>query len=231
MPLRIYQLPTRILTDVLEKFDDIEYLPPVLRAHGCFRIAFRSRSGIAERIIQRQIHPRLLPLAVANYEVSRFTFTSEDVEGVVQIYMNVLNDPHRFSLRLRVRSPQRIERPSHSYWVIPIGMGDLLQMGRIHNYIRVFVKTYALWACHEITASSDPIVLTEAEELRFFVVFYRLELFLKLCEGDRVGGERFGETRTFRVLSLLPPWEQEQLACVCWCLQTLCQGKTSLYPS
>ncbi|KAI0432360.1 hypothetical protein F5Y09DRAFT_353648 [Xylaria sp. FL1042] len=54
----------------MEQIDNIKHLPLILLARRCFKNGFDSRLGIAERIIQHQIHPRLLPLAVAHMEAS-----------------------------------------------------------------------------------------------------------------------------------------------------------------
>ncbi|KAI0547862.1 hypothetical protein F4679DRAFT_586148 [Xylaria curta] len=224
MPPSIIQMPRSILVETLKNINNISQLLPTLLAHRCFLDAFTSCPGIAETIIQRQIHPQLLPLAIANIEASHKTYTHRDIDEVKRLYLDVLEKPRRFT-----------DRIDTSNLTNPIPTSDLIQMGRIHGAIGDIVSSFMRDAMRLIIERMMPDKIfqqSESEWLRFHRAFYRLELFFKLCRGDYALDRLFLGSRSCFFLLLHPPWELGQMACLMYYLDWnfALLGAKSLFP-
>ncbi|KAI1739117.1 hypothetical protein F4680DRAFT_449223 [Xylaria scruposa] len=212
MTLSIIQMPRNILVEILKNINNISQLLPTLLAHRCFLDAFTSCPGIAETIIRRQIHPQLLPLAIANIEASHKTYTHRDIDEVKRLYLDVFEKPERFT-----------DRIDASNLTNPMPTSDLIQMGRIYGAIGDIVARFIRDAVKLITRMGPGRIFrqSESESLRFYRAFYRLELFFNLCRGDDALDRLFLRSRSCFFLLLHPPWELGQMLCVYtyldWC--------------
>ncbi|KAJ2974228.1 hypothetical protein NUW58_g8726 [Xylaria curta] len=182
----------------------MESLVHVLMVGRRFMKVFDSKPGIAEKVIQNQIHPLLLPLAVANMEASRKEYTHQDLDEVKKLYLDVLYNPSHFTDRLK-------GRPN---WEHRFPIKDLIRMGRVYTLIKRLTRKFSSAAWSHLSPSGEPAKLSEAEEVRFYRAFYRLELFSKLCRGDSVIGDSFLHTRSCFFLLMHAPWERGQMACI-----------------
>ncbi|KAI1114955.1 hypothetical protein F5Y14DRAFT_461052 [Nemania sp. NC0429] len=201
---QIDSLPLELAAIILRNLDDICDLTPTLLSHMRFYRAFYEywpRTRIDRIIILKQIDPGLLPVAIANVEASHRTYTDSDdhVREVKGIYDTIFVEPQ--------------ELIDHLKDVGAMPTRDLIQMGRIHNYIGHFVQDYSSTAWQKLTWAQRPVILSAAETLRFYRAFYHLELFFKLCKGDVPTRQSFAETRASHALLHYPPWEWEQLSC------------------
>ncbi|KAI0186324.1 hypothetical protein EV127DRAFT_174066 [Xylaria flabelliformis] len=206
MTLSIIQLPRTILVIILKSLRNISQLLPTILAHRCFLDAFTSCPGIAETIIQQQIHPQLQPLAIAHIEASHKTYTRRDTDEVKRLYSDVFEKPERFTDRINT-----------SNLTNPLPTRDLIQMGRIYDVIADNIGVGLVQCAMELIIHSRPGKIfeqSESEWLRCFRAFYRLELFFKLCRGDGRPGPSFLRSRSCFFLLLHPPWELGQMACV-----------------
>ncbi|KAI1122234.1 hypothetical protein F5Y10DRAFT_287358 [Nemania abortiva] len=205
MVLLINQLTIEVRILILEALDDISSLVPALCAHRCFYDAFKAGKGIAEVIIQRQVHPHLLPLAIAAVEASHsHRGNIVERERIHELCANIDKNPGPFIDRLKARRPGR--KPSSS---TPIPIPDLIQIGRCHDIIKELAVGYAALAWRRfVEAPGCPIKLSAAERIRFYRAFWRLELFFMAYRGYD------GTNPPIRFLHAFPPWEWEQLACV-----------------
>ncbi|KAI1271340.1 hypothetical protein F5Y07DRAFT_404500 [Xylaria sp. FL0933] len=177
MALSFINLPVEIVASILEQLDNIKDLPPVLLTHSCFKDVLEALPGIPEKIIQRQIHPHLLPLAVAHMEASDKSYGVDD-------------------------------------GLKPIGMKGLIWIGFFHDLIEGFVDRYvdeAIAKMESLGSLPQERKLSDAEHVRFFSAFYRLELFFKLCAGDGNCSVNFQSSRACQVLRQHPPWERQQM--------------------
>ncbi|KAI0452824.1 hypothetical protein F5B21DRAFT_319451 [Xylaria acuta] len=202
----ILQLPDTILVNILKRVDTVHCLSRALLAHKCFSNANASCPGIAETIIQRRIHPQLLPLAIANIEASHKTYTRRDLDAVKDLYMGVFENPRRFTDRLKAPNSTN-----------PIPISDLIQIERIDDVIGRIATEYTSEAWRgimRVRRENKPLTVSETERLRFYRAFYRLKLFFKLCRGDGASDLGFLRSRSFFLLLLHPPWELGQMACV-----------------
>ncbi|KAH8159629.1 hypothetical protein CIB48_g8622 [Xylaria polymorpha] len=131
MSFRSTQLPHMAHVAILQNFDSIRSLVEILDTDVSLRHTFDLCPGIAETVIQRQIHRQLLPLAIANIEASHKTYTLWDIQDVKNLYLDVFENPSRFTDRLKVPDTRN-----------PIPMGDLVRMGDIHSGIGRIMKRY-----------------------------------------------------------------------------------------
>ncbi|TRX94156.1 hypothetical protein FHL15_004924 [Xylaria flabelliformis] len=141
-------------------------------AHRCFSDAFASCPGIAETIIRQQIHPQLQPLAIAHIEASHKTYTRRDRDEVKRLYLDVFENPTRFT-----------DRIDTSNLTNPLPTRDLIQMGRVYDVIADNIGAGLVDCAVGLIIDSRPGKIfsqSESEWLRFFRAFYRLELFFKL---------------------------------------------------
>ncbi|KAI0436387.1 hypothetical protein F4803DRAFT_542416, partial [Xylaria telfairii] len=207
---------------ILQNFPNIRSLVDALNANISLRHAFDSCPGIAEIAIRRQIDPKLLPLAIANIEASHKTYTHSDIQEVKNLYLDVFENPRRFTDRLQISNNTN-----------PIPMNDLIRMGEIHDNIGRVMRRYMEHAWEVILKKKNrtdrgPFEMSSTEELRAYRAFYRLELFFKLCRGDRRPGPKFLHSRSCFFLLLHPPWELGQMACAYRCLERHYMEKSKL---
>ncbi|KAI0799455.1 hypothetical protein GGR55DRAFT_482218 [Xylaria sp. FL0064] len=93
-------------------------------------------------------------------------------------------------------------------------MKGLIWIAFFHDLIEGFVDRYVNEAITEMARfGSEPHEwkLSDAEHVRFFSAFYRLELFFQLCAGDGDCSVNFQSSRACQVLRQHPPWERQQM--------------------
>ncbi|OHF03668.1 hypothetical protein CORC01_00987 [Colletotrichum orchidophilum] len=221
--MKITHLPCEVITEILSQLDNVRYLKASLLSCRLFHDAYTQRPSLAKRIIRNQIPKQLLPHAIALTDARRvvmsesthkvFGFAHEDVDALTSHFQ-------KFSL------PQ------------------LMVMGRTYDLIVDFASDFAAKAWTTTTlrdipstkSSSNHLLLSPKEWLRFCRCFYRIELYYGLLtdfgfgeENKRsvhmkqstreieVGGKEIAFDlddqmhASRRMLAYLAPWEIEQL--------------------
>ncbi|KAI0107853.1 hypothetical protein GGR51DRAFT_559188 [Nemania sp. FL0031] len=153
-----YDMSPEMIGMILKCIDDIDSLVATFSVHPCFLKTFELYSGIAEGIIQQQVHPHLLPLAVAVIDGlhGRYRSTAE----VTELCRNLYQEPNPFTNRLKARRSDENFNVGNA-----LSTRDLVQIGRCHNFIGELVDKYAAMAW-KITGPDDAVNLSETETER-----------------------------------------------------------------
>ncbi|RWA06077.1 hypothetical protein EKO27_g9028 [Xylaria grammica] len=196
MPL-ITDLPCEVITSVLRKLDNIQFLLPALLACRYFYLSYKENpSSVVLDILRQQIGPDLIPYAVAASEVLRLP-RPRTRSSVKQLLDVLYNDPGSLVPQIQV-----------------VPLGTVIEMGHTHDLIEGFADAFAseAWA---LFGQSERLLLSAAERFRFHRAFYRVELFLRIFRGrgSRMAGQLESEQLEL-FLSRHSPWLNEQLGCV-----------------
>ncbi|KAJ8126764.1 hypothetical protein O1611_g6873 [Lasiodiplodia mahajangana] len=199
-----YQLSIETVAMILGCLDNIGSLVPTLLASSRFMDAFETVPGIAEKIIQRQVHPHLLPLAIAIIDARHGKYKHR--EEVAKLGHDIWAEPEQFTDRL---NPHHLDQTANHGDVL--STRSLIHIGYYYTFIGKVVDYYALHAWR-IAGAYDAVNLSETERVRFYRAFYLLELYILVSKRYAEDGG-FIESPAHEFLRALPPWEWEQMAC------------------
>ncbi|KAI1423574.1 hypothetical protein F5Y12DRAFT_798269 [Xylaria sp. FL1777] len=199
----ITRLPCEVVACIFQKFDHIHCLLPSILTCRHFYSSYKESPSLALDILHCQIGQALLPYSIALFEASRMTRTRSSIQKLLD---TLYNEPAVL--------PQRL---------LDIPLSGLIEMGDTHDLVKNFVDAFASDAWSLVLShipdhghgQADSLVLSPTGRFRFYLAFYRVELFMRLFRDDstQVLGT-FEDEQVDMFLSRPPPWVNEQLGCV-----------------
>ena len=197
-------LPAEIKHAIFESLPDISTLRALKSTCASFHYTFHEcESLILARILQNQIHPSLMDNALATLQSSRTTIWNPDtVDDLVRLYTSggTLSQPPRWDLR------------------------DASILSETHGHVQFFANNFATHALSHNPVINlpemNPNMASLNELIRIERSLYRFQFLCDLsnkrmrCHGEYFDTFVVKEPDGLRFRGF-PPWENEQLACIC----------------
>lgn len=196
------RFPVELKLEICFALPDIPSLVALTRASSSFyRIFTNSQSLIVSTVLSNEIHPAVLPHAIAVLEASSIQpWRKREVEGFLERY------PESYS-----QQPRSIQTLSQASTII-----------KLHRHVQFFTEDFctSILSVHPITkVPENTYIPPSAKELcRIQTAFYKFELFCTLFRSQRLTQkeeDRFNSSEQQELfLEKFKLWENEQLACV-----------------
>ncbi len=205
-PATLEGLHTELKSAILHFSADFNSLKTLIYASPSFYYVYTGvRKSVLSTVMLREIHPDVIPDALAVHESSEM-----DRQG-----------PDQVNNTLARYKTDRHPKPAK---LLPVPLSiELLAFHK--KYIEFFAKDFisSILSVHPISRKPETIYrpLSSAETRRIHRSFYRFELYCILFkqretqDGVIQDRERLGsQAQSDMFLSLYPPWEVEELCCV-----------------
>jgi len=201
-PSSLECLPVELKLVLFCALPDIPSLKSLVCTASSFYHTFiDSQSLIVATVLSHEVHPDVMPEAVAVWEASIIKpWSKEQVQDFLKQY--------------RDSNPS----PTHPSWTL----SDALRFSNLHSHIRFFAADFcsSILSVHPISEVHDPAYVPPSlsELCRIQRIFYRFELYCTLYRRQsfaQKSEDRFSpEEQQSLFFTKFVPWENEQLACI-----------------